>query len=171
MSVSPKSRAGCLSAAPDACTPLLLAPGVHTHAHRLNTPSHRQLLMLNFRHETVRVHCSERTPNTHDVPQRPPAHPTHTPPLIHTQDYKVKAEDVPGKAECTGEQLLVTPIPGIFPRDMFSPHNNLCKNYPHTQLCISVTRKIPKIDLHLLVLNATITRMCFHLITFYLSGR
>lgn len=39
MSVSPKSRAGCLSAAPAACTPLLLAPGVHTWAHMPNSPS------------------------------------------------------------------------------------------------------------------------------------
>ena len=40
MSVSPKSQAGCLSASPDACTTLLLAPGVHTRARMPNKPSH-----------------------------------------------------------------------------------------------------------------------------------
>lgn len=46
MSVSPKSQAGWLSAAPDACTPLLLTPGVCTHMHTSNTPSHRHLLTI-----------------------------------------------------------------------------------------------------------------------------
>ena len=64
----------------------------------------------------------------------------------------------------TRDQPLVMPIPYMFPQNTFSLHNYLQGNYPHIQLCMTVTRKILNIYLHLLALNATVARMYVYLI-------
>lgn len=133
-----------------------------THAKYAIT--HRQLLTCNFHHKMIRVHCSERTTPTRTMCSRRPAQPVPTPPATHAPDTTEIAENVPCKAECTRDQPLVPPIRYITPQNMFSPRNYLWGNYPHTQLCITVIRKILNIYLHLLVLNATVTRMDVYLI-------
>lgn len=89
MSVSPKSQACCLSAIPDACTPLLLAPSVHTCVHMPNAPSHTdsshtQLPSQNDQRSLFRTH-----PPTHDMSSQTPHPPSpHTSCHQYTRQYK-----------------------------------------------------------------------------------
>lgn len=122
MSVSPKSQVGCLSAAPDVCTPLLLAPSVHTYTHMPNTPSHRHLLTIPIT-KWSEIPIQKTPTDTHYMYHRHPTLPAHTPLVINTQHTtKVTVENILCEANRTCEWLLVIPIPCIFPQNMFSPH-------------------------------------------------
>ena len=120
MSVSPKSQTGCLSTSPGACSPLLLALGMHTYAHMPNTPPHKPLLTIPITKQSESPGQDTCT-GPRDTYHRLPAHPGHTSVVVNTADMtKVRPEDILCKADCMSERLLPILIPCIFPQSMLS---------------------------------------------------